>query len=168
MSPAGRGGITDDTVRDHGQYRGVLAMVEEHHVLYQQQPGRPRLRHQALGQRVVGHERLLAQDVLARGQCRLDPLGMQAGRQRDVHGVDVVPVQQRLVARDRDEPELVAEVFRLGRVPARHRHRHGTRRGEQCGQHPPPRYRGRTEDTEPQHHRTSHSPSPRGHSTDGT
>ncbi len=75
--------------------RGVVPVVER---LHHHQIGRRRLRGHVLGLRGVRGERLLAQNVLARGQRTLGPLGVEPIGQRVVDRVDLRIGDQILVA----------------------------------------------------------------------
>ena len=100
------------------QHRRVLAVVEEHEALHQDQPAPFGQRGDVPGLRQIGGHRLLHQHVLAGVECGHDPVVMQRRGQRDVDSVDVRLGEQFLVPADGAAAELGGELPRLLRIPA--------------------------------------------------
>lgn len=117
--------LADGALGDQGADGGVPAVVDEHDVLHEdpsagsgegQQPGRGRS---------VGRQGFLCQDVFAGGERGFDPAGVKGGRQRYVHGVDGVVVEECLVAVDGAAAVAGSGGRRLRRVAAGD--------GDECG-----------------------------------
>ena len=113
--------VPDDSALDQLDKPLRLRVAAVHERLHQEHVAAPRRLHHGHGVGLVKGHRLLAQDVLARLGAPYSPLGVHRVGRRDVDGVDVRIVHQRLVApMPALDPIRLAEALGVRLSPARH------------------------------------------------